>query len=173
LKAKKPEDGQAGQPGNCKAIHSTKLNSRLTQISKDSDMKRFIITLILLITAIFINHAFSRAEMELPRQPLSEFPTTIGDWKVINEQSIGESSMAVLKVDDYIMRSYANSKGDTIGLYIGYFKRQREGKQVHSPRQCLPNAGWYTVESKEIVLPPKTAKAKSVSINYYLMEYGA
>jgi EpsI family protein len=103
---------------------------------------------------------------------LSRFPKAIRDWKVIREQSIGEASMAVLQVDDYIMRNYSNSKGDILGLYIGYFRHQREGKQIHSPRQCLPGAGWYIVESKEISLHPKAHKSEKASINFYLMGKG-
>ena len=30
-------------------------------------------------------------------------------------------------------------------LSVGYFDRQREGSQVHSPRHCYPGSGWNIV----------------------------
>ena len=85
-------------------------------------MKRFRITIGLLISATFVNHSFSKPEANQNRRSLKEFPKVIGQWKAINEQQIDEGSMAVLLVDDYIMRTYENKKGETISLYIGYFK---------------------------------------------------
>jgi EpsI family protein len=135
-------------------------------------MKRFAITIILLLAAAAANYGFSRPEANIPRRPLSEFPRVLGDWKAINDQVIGDDIMQVLLVDDYIMRSYVNSKGERIGLYIGYFKTQREGKQVHSPRQCLPGAGWGIMEQKIYPLKLKDHNPAEVPINYYLMGYG-
>ena len=85
-------------------------------------MYRFYITIALLLTATIANQVFSAPGDELSRRPLSDFPKALGDWRAINENKIDEGSMAVLQVDDYIMRTYANTNGETIGLYIGYFK---------------------------------------------------
>ena len=135
-------------------------------------MKRLIITIILLLSTAVANYAFSRPEAEIVRRPLGEFPKVIGDWKSVKDQLIDERAMGVLLVDDYIMRTYLNSKGETIGLYLGYFKIQREGKQVHSPRQCLPGGGWKITENKVQPLKLKNHNPAEVPINYYLMQYG-
>ena len=133
---------------------------------------RYYLTIIILIVTAIANYAFSRSEADLPRRSLSEFPRVIGQWKSIGDQFIDDASMQVLRVDDYIMRNYVNPDGDIIGLYIGYFTTQREGKQVHSPRQCLPGAGWGISESKTIRLKLKNHNPAEASINYYLMEKG-
>ena len=135
-------------------------------------MKRFLITIILLLAAAATNYALSRPEAEQPRRSLKEFPKAIGDWKVADEQTIDERSMAVLLVDDYVMRTYTNAKGEAIGLYLGYFKTQREGKQVHSPRQCLPGGGWKITGTRVQTLELKNHNSAQASINYYLMQYG-
>ena len=80
--------------------------------------------------------------------------------------------MKVLQVDDYLMRTYINQKGETIGVYIGYFENQSEGKQVHSPRQCLPGAGWNIVEHSEYMLPLNGHNPSKVSVNLNLMSTG-
>jgi EpsI family protein len=135
-------------------------------------MKRFTLTLLLLLSAAVANYAFSRPEAEIPRRALKEFPKVIGDWKAVNEQLIDERSMTILLVNDYIMRTYVNTKGDAIGLYVGYFETQKEGKQVHSPRQCLPGSGWSITNNKVYSLELKNHKSAEVPINYYLMQYG-
>jgi EpsI family protein len=37
-----------------------------------------------------------------------------------------------------------------VGLFIGYFATQRTGQTIHSPKHCLPGAGW-TFESSDYV----------------------
>lgn len=135
-------------------------------------MIRYIITIALLLITAAANYAFSRPEAELPRRTLAEFPKVIGQWKSIGDNFIDDASMQVLLVDDYIMRNYINPDGEIIGLYIGYFKTQREGKQVHSPRQCLPGAGWDIAKRKILPLKPKNHNPPEVSVNFYLMEKG-
>src|SRR4030067_2724449 len=107
---------------------------------------RYILTIVILLAAAALNHYFSSPDISLPRKSLAEFPKELGDWAAISEQKIDDQSMKVLQVDDYFMRNYRNSNGGVIGLYIGYFKSQREGKGIHSPRQCLPGAGWNPVD---------------------------
>lgn len=128
----------------------------------------FSITIALLGATMLANYAFSRPEAILQRRPLSEFPKVVGEWEFVKKQTIGEESMAVLQVDDYIMRSYANGKGKVIGLYIGYFNDQREGKQIHSPRQCQPGSGWNTVKAKKMDLSIKHKSGSSATINYII-----
>lgn len=136
-------------------------------------MIRFLITIALLVATAAANYSFSRPEAQIARQPLKQFPSTIGEWQMIGEQAIDEKAMAVLLVDDYLMRSYRNAKGDIVNLYIGYFRTQKEGKQVHSPRQCLPGAGWNIVERSELVLSSQTGNPGKERINSFLMGKGS
>jgi EpsI family protein len=136
-------------------------------------MKRFLVTIILLLAAAAANYGFSRPEAKQPRLPLEDFPEIIGDWKAVRDTFMTGDIIEVLKVDDYIMRTYVNSKGEAVGLYIGYFETQREGKQVHSPRQCLPGGGWGIFQKKIHLLKIPGHNPDEVPINYYLMGKGA
>jgi len=80
--------------------------------------------------------------------------------------------MEILQVDDYFMRNYRNSNGEIIGLYIGYFKSQREGKGIHSPRQCLPGAGWVPVNIAVYNLKVPGHNPEMVSVNKFVMGKG-
>jgi EpsI family protein len=57
-------------------------------------------------------------------------------------------------------------------LYIGYFKTQKEGKTNHSPRQCLPGAGWSPIETTSLMLDVPAANSGQIPANRYLMEKG-
>jgi EpsI family protein len=80
--------------------------------------------------------------------------------------------MKVLQVDDYFMRNYRNSEGKVIGLYIGYFKSQREGKGIHSPRQCLPGAGWAPVNTTVYEMAVPGHNPGAVPVNKFVMGKG-
>jgi len=134
-------------------------------------MKRFVVVIIIIVLAIVAMHALSRPEKLLERSSLDGFPKIISGWKCIDNQAIDDKSMEVLLVDDYTMSTYINEDKDVIGLYIGYFTHQREGKQVHSPRQCLPGAGWK-IDSQEIYWLDIPGGNKKVPVNLQLMNKG-
>ena len=133
---------------------------------------KFIIVIVVLLAAIAANSYFSKPDVSLNRKSLNEFPKAVGDWTAVDERRIDDQSMKVLKVDDYMMRYYRNSKGEIIGLYIGYFKSQREGKGIHSPRQCLPGAGWIPVDTATYQLKVAGHHTETVPVNKFLMGKG-
>lgn len=137
-----------------------------------SNTTKFVIVLFILSATSGINAFFSRPEVALSRKSLNEFPRFLGDWKVVAEHEIGEGSMKVLQVDDYIMREYGNSRGEVIGLYIGYFKSQREGKGIHSPRQCLPGAGWQPLSVSTYQMPIPGHNPGTITVNIFVMGKG-
>ena len=135
-------------------------------------MYRFLTTIILLVSAIVASYSLSQPETVVSRRPLEQFPKVIEGWTAVEEQYMARNILAALKVDDYIMRTYVNKNDGLIGLYIGYFKTQREGKQVHSPRQCLPGAGWSIIQQSKYLLRLENHNPSKVPINLYLMGKG-
>ena len=133
-------------------------------------MKRTFTAVVLLLAAAVANYGLARPEAKLARSSLQGFPTVIGDWSLVGNNGLEEDVLKMLQVDDYLMRSYANSRGQVIGLYIGYFETQRDGKQNHSPRQCLPGAGWSIAESRSLSLRLENHNPPEAPINLYLMQ---
>ena len=133
---------------------------------------RYILTVAILLAAAGLNYYFSKPDISLSRKSLAEFPKELGDWTAISEHKIEGRSMEILLVDDYFMRDYRNSKGEVIGFYIGYFKSQREGKGIHSPRQCLPGAGWVPVNATVYQMVVPEHNPRMVSVNKILMGKG-
>ncbi len=138
---------------------------------KTQNLKLAAVVIILLLGAA-LNHYFSQPDASLPRKSLAEFPESLGDWTLVNDQKMDKQSLEILKVDDYFMRNYRNSKGEVIGLYVGYFKSQREGKGIHSPRQCLPGAGWIPVNTTVYRMAVPDHHPETVAVNKFVMGKG-
>ncbi len=110
---------------------------------------------LLMVGGFFGLREADRSEPVPPRQLLKDFPQIMDDWRLSGTHQMDEQSMDILKVDDYIMRDYVDGAARAVNLYVGYFQSQRQGKAIHSPRQCLPGSGWTPLRAEplEIRLP--------------------
>jgi EpsI family protein len=118
--------------------------------------------------------AASRTEKIPMRAPLAELPSTIGDWHLKGTESLDSRVLAVLRPDDYIMRSYGRGSADFAGLYIGYHGSQRQGDSIHSPLNCLPGSGWIPVALGHAVLtvPSSEGSSRQIEVNRVVIEKG-
>jgi EpsI family protein len=89
---------------------------------------------------------------EIPKgPPLKSFPQQLGAWTA-TDLTIDQETLDVLGPGDFLLRRYS-SQADadpTVTLYIAYFPSQRAGDTIHSPKNCLPGAGWLPAESERI-----------------------
>ena len=103
-------------------------------------------------------------------EPLSQVPRTIDGWQGSDVQ-IDQESLAVLGAGDYLSRVYTQDQRSLpIGLFIGYFASQRTGATIHSPKHCLPGAGWAFESSRYVQL--KDAGGKSHQVGEYIIANG-
>src|SRR5205814_10251274 len=59
----------------------------------------------------------------------------------------------ILGPGDFLLRDYHNqTSGAAVGLFVAYFPSQRSGDTIHSPKNCLPGAGWAPVKAERIKL---------------------
>ncbi len=132
---------------------------------------RFLIAAVLLLaTGIFLQ-ARARTEVFPPRAPLSQFPEQLGAWKGV-DVPLTADVLQVLGPGDFLLRIYRNPAVEQpdIDIFIAYFLSQRAGDTIHSPKNCLPGAGWSPVESKRITLP--LAGHQPFPVNRYVIAKG-
>jgi EpsI family protein len=131
-----------------------------------------IVGVLLLLGAAVIAKA-SRVEEVPPREPFSQFPFQIGGWRGQDTERFDERTMEVLGADDYLSRYY-HSQRATVGLYVGYYKSQRQGDSMHSPLNCLPGAGWQPLERSYLPLQVADANGQQseITVNRYVIEKG-
>lgn len=83
------------------------------------------------------------------RRSFSQFPSMLGDWTGREASTISSGEAAVLKADDYVWRTYER-RGVQLSLFVAYYRSQQAGDTLHSPKNCLPGAGWRAMRSENI-----------------------
>jgi EpsI family protein len=107
------------------------------------------------------------------RTPFAQFPMQIGEWRGTPLPPISDSIMAVLRVDDYVNRAYYAPGRYGAGLYIGYYRSQRQGDSIHSPLNCMPGAGWEPVSQRSLSISvPNAGTESSIEVNRYVIQKG-
>lgn len=101
-------------------------------------------------------------------RPLKSMPVTLAG--VTGEEHIVTDEEArVAGFTDYVFRIYQPDSLKAFSVYVGYYDSQATGKTIHSPRNCLPGAGWQTVESGTVSLP---MGGSQVTVNRYILANG-
>lgn len=127
-----------------------------------------VVALTLGVAAIALSAA-ERSDAAAPRDVLAGFPLAIGDWSGAEAAPLDLDTMRVLGVDDYVLRTYATSAAQ-VGLYIGYYRSQRQGDTIHSPMNCLPGAGWVPVQAGRTTIP--AGPGGIAEVNRYVIQKG-
>jgi EpsI family protein len=136
-----------------------------------SGLIRFVAAItILLLTGILLQ-ARSRNEIYPQRSQLAGLPHEIGAWTG-NDIGIPQDQLNILGPGDFLLRIYQNNKESEpyVGLFIAYFPSQRAGDTIHSPKHCLPGAGWLPVENERVQL--SLAGGKPFPANRYIIAKG-
>ncbi len=95
-------------------------------------------------------------------EPIAQIPRTIAGWSG-NDMQIDPETLDVLGTGDFLSRVYARkAEAQTVELFVGYFPTQRTGVSVHSPRNCLPGAGWTFESSRYLDLNDVNGKPHRV-----------
>jgi EpsI family protein len=83
-----------------------------------------------------------RPRHEIPdRTPFASLPLDLGEYRG-RWRTIDEPVRAVLAADDLLLADFTDGEGRLLNLYTQYYQRQDRGAATHSPRLCIPAAGW-------------------------------
>ena len=84
------------------------------------------------------------------------------------DQVINPKELEVSGVSDYAFRIFG-SREDSVQLsvYVGYYEAQSQGKTIHSPKNCLPGAGWEPLEQESLTLD---SDGYRFPVNRYVLE---
>jgi len=90
-------------------------------------------------------------------------PYGLGEWHG-EELRFADYTYEVLQADTTTYRVYRDSSGHEMFLFIAYFKSQKYGGQIHSPRHCLPGGGWE-IHSREPRVLHTDAGSAGIQVN--------
>jgi EpsI family protein len=121
---------------------------------------RSAVVVALLVSALSARAALNAPTPATTAEPLSRFPQTIGSWSG-EDVPLQREILEVAAVSDHVNRQYIGMAGE-LGLYIGYYRSQRQGEALHSPLFCLPGSGWQPIATHDVTLQsasgPRTVK---------------
>jgi EpsI family protein len=75
-------------------------------------------------------------------------------------------------MNTYVARAYWQDSVPAFSIFVSYYERQTQGRTIHSPRNCLPGAGWDVITNGTAALD---AGARKEIVNRYVLrnEQGA
>jgi EpsI family protein len=84
-------------------------------------------------------------------RPLATIPMQLAGMTGF-ERRIAEEEQRVAGMSQYVFRLFARADSTlAFTMYVGYYDSQVTGRTIHSPKNCLPGAGW------EVILTERTA----------------
>lgn len=114
-------------------------------------------------------HGMSHGEAVVARHPLQDLPNVIGNWTG-QAEPLQERIILAAGVTDYTNRFYVDPSNSIVQLYIGYYASQRTGDTIHSPKNCLPGAGWEPV--KQAYATINLDSGRKIIVNDYVIQQG-
>src|SRR5215831_12082145 len=106
-----------------------------------------------------------------PRNDFLAFPTQVADWSGRDLPDMSEGVKRTLAADNYLLRTYRQElTGAQVDLFVVYYRSQRSGDALHSPKNCLPGAGWEPVSSEVIVISDPAVPDSSFKADHYVIE---
>jgi EpsI family protein len=111
-------------------------------------------------------------ERTIPTPRLAEIPMDFGVWKSAGEQSLDKGVVDYLSPDAYILRDYSGVAAQApLNLFVAHFRSLDKSYGPHSPRICLPGAGWL-ISSSHIAKINVPGRTEPIPVNEYVMEKG-
>jgi EpsI family protein len=126
------------------------------------------VTCTLLLGASIIR-AVAAGDVVPPRTALANIPPELEGWRSVADHELDATTVAVLRADDYVARTYAR-RGDVADLFVGYYASQRQGQTIHSPMNCLPGAGWQPLSAKRLQIDVEGGML--IESNRYVIQKG-
>lgn len=90
-------------------------------------------------------------------------PKQFGDWQLVDTGLLqmdlsprtqeGEEPSMTQPYDQTLMRTYRNSKGESVMLAVAYGRQQRQEIKIHRPELCYLGQGFKVLSRRETHLP--------------------
>jgi EpsI family protein len=126
----------------------------------------YIGTVLLLFMTLGGYALSERRKPDFLLQPLDTVSKQIGGWTMTGDEPLTSGVLGTLQLTSYISRAY-EKQGTRLGLFVAYYAQQRAGESMHSPKYCLPGAGWEIWKHDSAMVP---VGGEQVRINQYSIQ---
>ena len=101
--------------------------------------------------------------------PLSGLPREIQGFAG-TDVPIPAEEQRIAGMSSFVLRLFVDSaQRAAFSVYVGYYEAQSQGKSIHSPKNCLPGAGWEPLSAGVTVL---RTRGGSYRVNRYVLANG-
>lgn len=136
---------------------------------KATPLARFLVVAILVgATAAFLQ---ARRKMEIvpPGIPIESFPRQVANWNG-QDEVIDPETLRILGPGDFLSRLYSSPTRPPVDFFLAFFPSQETGDTIHSPKNCIPAAGWTPIRASVVALP--VAGGRTAPANLYIVQKG-
>jgi len=135
-------------------MHTIDSIARSMSIIENLPRTRLAIVICIFLAGIGVIFYENRMSLEKPTSPVSfdSFPRKIGDWDYSFSNTFNSEIDKMLGADTYIDYIYHSPGKGEMEVLASYFSSMHEGKQFHSPKNCMLGSGWEPQENKEILI---------------------
>jgi EpsI family protein len=131
------------------------------------DIGKFLPAAILAAGCALLGNARTQETVPL-RAPLHNLRLSVTGF-ASSDRAIGDEERRVAGMSDYMFRVFVRDPQSAFSVYVGYYDSQATGRTIHSPRNCLPGAGWQAVESGKRALQ---VNGDTITVNRYILANG-
>jgi len=134
------------------------------------DRRAILVPLVVALQAALVPWLAGTERVPAPPN-FGKLPAAMGEFHLIQESPIEAEVAAQLGADRTLNRMYlGGAPPAAVNAFVAWFRTQRGGaSQPHSPKVCLPGAGWTPESTTEI--PLETA-AGTIRVNRYVVAKG-
>jgi EpsI family protein len=102
--------------------------------------------------------------------PIESLPRSLAGLPS-RDLTVSAEERRVAGMSSYVLRTFGRDSAATqFSIYVGYYPEQTQGRSIHSPKNCLPGAGWEPVASGPLAL---TTSRGVVTVNRYELLKGS
>jgi EpsI family protein len=125
-------------------------------------------TVLLLAATLMASKLTANRKTQLLTEPLDTIGTNIAGFSGnADNLPLGPGVRETLRCDAYLSRVYRKSNLQA-DLFIAYYNQQRSGESMHSPKHCLPGAGWeiWDYGSTDVPVGDHSLRVNKYSISH-------
>lgn len=100
-----------------------------------------------------------------PRAPMASIAIDVPGYST-RDQVVPPNEQRIAGMSDYVLRVFQRDSIDGFSIYVGYYDYQVQGKTIHSPKNCLPGAGWEQLSSSTRFV---NADGREARVNRFLL----
>src|SRR5579862_5173035 len=127
---------------------------------------RFELVALMLTATLGALAVTNRRHLDFLASSLDTIPPAIAGWTQTDTQQLSPQVLSKLLPTSYLSRTYQRGS-QQLGLFIAYYAQQRAGENMHSPKNCLPGAGWEIWQQDAAFIPVGDSQVK---VNKYSIQ---